>query len=202
MWYNRPIKGFYQAIVCISLIAMTHDELQKRLDEVVAWLGEQYAGIRTSQATPALLDSIRVESYGAQVPIQQVGNISVEDARTLRISVWDTGMIAAVEKAIIDSGLGASVATDSAGLRVIFPELTSERREQIHKLAKAKLEEARVSVRTARDEAIKHIEGAQRSGELSEDEKFAEKGRIQKAVDAANKKLEELFRTKEAEISA
>lgn len=177
------------------------DELKKKLEEAADWLGETYGGIRSGQATPALLDSIRVENYGSKMPINQVGSIGIEDARTLRISTWDAGVIPAVETAIREADLGVSVSTDSAGLRVSFPELTSERREQLLKLAKQKLEDARVSVRSARDEIIKTIEKQQKDGDISEDDKFTQKEAVQKLVDETNKKLEGMFTKKEAEIT-
>ena len=172
-------------------------KLKERLAEIVDWLGKEYTVIRTGQATQALLDSIQVDSYGAKVPINQVGTVGSEDARTLRVSIWDAGNIQAVESAIVEADLGVSVAADDAGLRVIFPELTGERREQLLKLAKSKLEDARVSVRSARDDAKKAIEG---EGELSDDQKSNAKDELQKLVDDQNKKLEDLFTAKEAEI--
>lgn len=176
------------------------DAFSKKLKETVSWLGEAYTGIRTGQATPALLDGVRVPSYGAQVPLNQVGTIGIEDARTLRISTWDAGTIPAIEQAIKDADLGVSVSTDSSGLRISFPELTSERREQLLKIAKQKLEDARVSIRAARDEIMKDIDRQQKDGDLSEDKKFAMKEQIQKQVDATNKELEELYGQKEVEI--
>lgn len=176
-------------------------DFQKRMNEIIDWLGTEFAGIRTGQATPALLDSIKVDSYGAKVPINQIGSVGVEDARTLRVSTWDKDQIGAIETAINDAKLGVSVATDSAGLRVIFPELTSERRTQLVKLAKQKLEDARVSVKSVRDDAMKELDKEEKAGELSEDEKFSQKEIIQKHVDATNQALEELYHKKEAEIS-
>ncbi|MCA9365551.1 ribosome recycling factor [Candidatus Kaiserbacteria bacterium] len=173
----------------------------KKIHDVKDWLVKEYAGIRTGQAAPALLDSIKVEQYGAKVPVNQVGSVGVEDARTLRVSTWDAGVIPAVEKAIREADLGVSVSTDSAGLRVIFPELTSERRVQLVKLAKQKLEEARVSIRSIRDDCMKELDNKQKSGDISEDEKFTEKEKVQKIVDSANKELEDLFSKKESEIS-
>lgn len=181
---------------------MTHDmdDYTKRLHDVTEWLRQEFAAIRTGQATPGLLDGIRVESYGTQLQINQVGTVGVEDARTLRITPWDTAQVSAVEKAIRDADLGVSVMTDSEGLRVAFPELTSERRAQLTKLAKSKLEEARISVRGIRDDVMKELESAFKAGELSEDDKFAKKEAVQKAVDAENRALEELFTSKEAEL--
>lgn len=176
------------------------DNLGTRLTETESWLQEAYAGIRTGQATPALLDTVKVDSYGTKVPINQVGSVGVEDARTLRISVWDADSIAAIERAILDADLGVSVATDSAGLRVVFPELTSERREQLLKVAKQKLEEARVSVRGVRDDVMKEIDAAEKAGDMSEDDKFRQKEQVQKQVEDANKKLDALYDAKEAEI--
>lgn len=176
-------------------------DFEARIKDIKDWLSNEYAGIRTGQATPALLDSIKVESYGTKVPLNQVGSVGVEDARTLRISVWDAGGIKAIETAITDADLGVSVATDSSGLRVVFPELTSERRVQLLKLAKQKLEDARVSVRGARDEIMKDLDKQEKAGDLSEDDKFTEKENIQKLVESANKALDELYAQKEAEIS-
>ena len=177
------------------------ENLEPRIKEIIEWLQKEFSGIRTGQAAPALLDNVKVENYGAMMPINQVGSVSIEDARTLRIATWDAGVIPAVEKALSDADLGVSVATDSAGLRVIFPELTSERRVQLQKLAKQKLEDARVSVRSARDEAMKALDAAVKVGEMSEDERFGKREDVQKQVDAANKELEALLTAKEAEIA-
>jgi ribosome recycling factor len=135
------------------------------------------------------------------VPIVQVGSVSVEDARTLRISVWDQTAIKAVEKSLTEADLGVSVVADSSGLRVIFPELTSERRVQLLKIAKAKLEESRVSLRGARDEAIKEIDALEKGGEMSQDEKFTAKEDIQKKVDGFNSALGTQLELKEKEIN-
>ncbi len=177
------------------------DDQKKRFAEVVLWLDKEFASIRTGQATPALLDGIRVESYGSFLPLNQVGSVGVEDARTLRISPWDQSQVKAVEKAISDADLGLSVVTDSSGVRVIFPELTGERRQQLVKLAKSKLEDARVSVRALRDEAMKAIDAAEKAGDISQDEKFAQKEDVQKHVDATNRALEARFAEKEGEIA-
>lgn len=176
-------------------------DIKERGKEIIDWLAGEYAGIRTGQAAPALLDNIKVENYGALMPINQVGSVGIEDARTLRVSPWDAGSIKAIEKAISEADLGVSVATDSSGLRVIFPELTSERRDQLVKLAKSKLEDARVSVRSARDEIMKELDGQQKDGSISEDEKFSQKENIQKEIDTLNKQLEDLYSQKEAEIA-
>lgn len=172
-----------------------------RGEEIVKWLEREFGSIRTGRATPMLLDLVMVESYGMKVPLQQVGSVNVEDPRTLRISVWDKNAIKDVEKGIVEADLGVSVVSDGQGIRVIFPELTSERREQLLKIAKAKLEESRVSLRGARDEAVREIDKLEKEGTLSEDEKFKSKELVQKHVDAYNGKLAALFELKEKEIN-
>lgn len=176
-------------------------DIEKKLAEVVVWLQKEYTGIRTGQATPALLDNIKIESYGTYMSLVQVGSVGIEDARTLRITPWDNSQIHTIEKAIAEADLGVSVATDSAGLRVIFPELTSERRAQLIKLAKQKQEDARVSVRAVRDEVMKKIEAEQKAGDISEDEKFTKKEYVQKVVDKTNQQLDNLLTEKEREVS-
>lgn len=171
-----------------------------KLKEVHEWLQKEYVTIRTGQASPALLDSIKVESYGSFVNLNQVGSVGVEDARTLRISVWDKQAVSAIEKAIREADLGISTASDSAGVRVIFPELTADRRVQLMKLAKAKLEDSRISVRGVRDEFMKVLDKQQKDAEISEDEKFTLKEKIQGQVDGMNRSLETLFIQKETEL--
>jgi ribosome recycling factor len=177
------------------------DSTKKRFAEIIDWLDKEFSGIRTGQATPALLDSVRVESYGVFMPLNQVGSVGIEDARTLRIAPWDTSIIKAIERAITDADLGLSLVTDSAGVRVIFPELTGERRQQLVKLAKTKLEDARVSVKGVRDDLMKTIDAAEKAGDMSQDDKFAAKEEVQKIVDATNRALEARFAEKESEIS-
>jgi len=175
-------------------------DLQQKLNETKEWLKNEFAGIRTGQASPGLLDRVKVESYGSTVPLNQVGTVGVEDARTLRVSVWDASQISGVEQSIREADLGVSLVSDSSGLRVIFPELTSERRVQLNKLAKTKFEEARIAVRSLRDDAMKQIEKDGKGGDLSEDEVFEQKDEVQKQIDAANGDLEQLFTKKELEL--
>lgn len=164
------------------------------------WLQKEYAGIRTGQANPGLLDSVKVESYGTYLPIQQIGSVGTEDARTLRVSLWDSSQVPALERALREADLGVSVVADSSGLRVIFPELTSERRTQLMKLAKTKLEDARISVRGVRDDEMKELDRSFKAKEMGEDDMFATKEKIQKFVEETNNKLESLFNNKEREL--
>lgn len=177
------------------------DDINKKLDEAKEWLQKEYTGIRTGQANPSLLDGIKVDNYGAMTPLNQVGNVGAEDARTLRISPWDVTMSQVIEKALIDADLGVSVVTDSSGLRVVFPELTSERRTQLLKLAKSKLEDARITVRSIRDDNMKAIDKSEKDGDISEDEKFAQKEAAQEVIDATNRSLDQLYSQKEQELN-
>lgn len=178
----------------------------KQLDGKVAaakdWLAKEYRGLRTGRAAPAILDGVMVSAYGSMMPLKQVGNVGVEDARTLRVSAYDSSLLKDIERAIVASNLGVGTAADGASVRVTFPELTSERREQLVKLAKGKLEEARTTIRIARDETKKDIETKEKNGELSKDDKFRLTEELQKKVDAANDSLEEAFESKEKEMSS
>jgi len=181
---------------------METNDISPKLQEAIEWLKKEFAAIRTGQASPALLDGVRVDSYGASMPMNQVATVGVEDARTLRISPWDATQIPAIEKAIQLADLGVSLSTDSSGIRVIFPELTADRRVQLQKLAKSKFEDARISVRSVRDEAMKHIEKLEKDGEIGEDAKFSQKESVQKKVEATNASLETLFASKEVSLTA
>lgn len=166
------------------------------------WLAKEYRGLRTGRATPAILDGVSVSAYGSQVPLKQAAGVSVEDARTLRVTPYDPALLKDVERAIAAANLGLGTAADSSGIRVTFPELTGERRAEFVKLAKAKLEEARAAVRIARDEAWKEIQVREKEGTLTEDDKFSLKEEMQKKVDAVNAELESLFEKKEEEMAS
>lgn len=175
--------------------------LKDKVADIKDWLTREYAGIRTGRATPLLLDSINVDSYGAKTPIKHVATITTEDARTLRITPWDKGQIGAIETAIAAANLGVSTVPDSDGVRVIFPELTADRRIALTKLTKEKLEDAKVSIRKEREHLWSDIQDKERSGELSEDEKFKLKDELQKIVDGATHDLEMMLSNKEKEIA-
>lgn len=181
-------------------MAYDFSKLKEKITDTETWLKKEFQGIRTGRAAPALLDNIQVESYSSRVPLNQVGNVGVEDARTLRVSVWNVEQVKDVEKAITDANLGVGVTPDGGGVRVTFPELTSERRDTLIKLSKDKLEEARISLRSERDSVWSDIQKQEKDGEMSEDEKFSYKDEMQKLIDEGNKMLEVLGDKKEDEI--
>lgn len=169
--------------------------------QVGAWLSKEISSIRTGRATPAILDSIYIESYGANVPIKEAASITTEGARSLRITPWDATLSKHIEKAIADSRLGLSVALDEKGVRVTFPELTSERRQSLLKILGQKLEEARVSLRKERDRVWDDIQKKEEEGGMGEDEKFRLKAEMQKITDEAGKELDKISEKKVKEIS-
>jgi len=182
-------------------MAYNFSNFKDKVKEINNWLSGEFAGIRTGRATPAILDKIMVESYGSKMAISHVATVSTEDARSLRISPWDKSQIKEIEKAIASANLGVSASSDDAGVRVNFPELTSESRTALLKIAKQKLEDARISLRRERDEVWEDIQEKEKGGELSEDEKFRYKDELQRVVDEANKSLDEVYKRKEIEIS-
>lgn len=176
--------------------------LKTKIKGIEEWLTKEFASLRTNRATPAVLDGIEVESYGSRMPINQVASVTTEGPKMLRISPWDTSMIKIIEKAIIDSGIGLSPAVDEKGVRVSFPELTSERRDGLIKIAKQKLEDARVSLRKERDASWEEIQAKEKQGGMSEDEKFRFKAEMQKLIDEGNKALDAMLERKEKEIKS
>ncbi len=163
----------------------------KKIEE---FLSKEYTQLNTGRASPMVLDGIAVEVYGAFQPIKNVASVSIEDPKTLRVSPWDKSQVKAIEKAIMASNIGLSVATDESGLRVIFPQLTTETRQNLVKILKGKLEEARITVRKEREKVMDDINA------LTEDEKFKGKEDLQKIVDETNRNLEAIFEKKEKEV--
>ncbi len=183
-------------------MAYDFTKFKKSLLGAEEWVKKEFSGIRTGQASPMLLDGIKVESYGTPTPIVQVGSIMTEGPRTIRIVPFDPSQTKEVEKAITLANLGVSVSVDEKGLRVNFPELTSESRGAIVKLAKERLEEGKKQVRLHRDEVMKDLKAKEKAGGLGKDDVFRHEKEIQKFVDDTNKKLEEMYSKKEREITA
>ncbi len=173
---------------------------EAKLGGAKEWLSREYQGLRTGRATPAILDGISVQAYGSMMPLKQVATVGVEDARSLRIQAFDQGLVKDIERAITAADLGVGIGSDAAGVRVTFPELTGDRREQLIKLAKGKLEDARTTVRQAREECWKEIQDQEKEGTLTEDDKFRLKDEMQKKVDDMNGELEKAFEKKESEM--
>lgn len=160
----------------------------------------EFGALRTGRANPVLVKDIQVEYYGSKTKLESLASIGVEDARTLIVQPWDKQSTEAIEKAIRNSNIGLQPIVDSTAIRLVLPELTGERRQALLKIASEKLEEARISLRKARDESWKDIQEREREKELSEDEKFRLKDELQKKMDSLNGELDDMAEKKRKEV--
>lgn len=174
--------------------------LAQQIKETEEWLGREMSGVRTGRATPTLLDGIKPEAYGTRTALRELANISVEDARTLRVIPYDPSIVKVIEKGITDADLGVGVSTDDQGLRVTFPELTAERRTQLVKIAGQKTEDARTTLRGHRAEAMKEIDALEKEG-MQKDQAKRDRDEVQKLIDAGNEALAATLKKKETEIA-
>ena len=175
------------------------DPAEEKMEMAVAYLDESLSHIRAGHANPKLLDGIRVDYYGSAAPISNVANISTPDARTIAITPWEKSMFKEIERAIINSELGVMPENNGEVIRISIPPLTEERRKQLVKQCKAEAEQAKVSVRNARRDAIEGLKKAVKQGMPEDVEKDAE-GTAQKIHDKFMKKIDEIFAAKEKEI--
>ncbi|MDE5727771.1 MAG: ribosome recycling factor [Duncaniella sp.] len=175
------------------------DPAEEKMELAVAYLDEALAHIRAGKANPKILDAIRVSYYGSNVPISNVANISVPDARTIAITPWEKAMFKEIEKAIINSELGIMPENNGEIIRLSIPPLTEDRRKNLVKQSKAEAENAKVSVRNARRDAIDGLKKAVKQGMSEDVEKDAEAS-VQKLHDKYLKKIDDLFAAKEKEI--
>jgi ribosome recycling factor len=162
------------------------------------WLLREYSQIHTGRAAPALLDGVSVEVYGALQPLKNTASISIEDPKTLRVLPWDKSVIKDAERALHAANLGFSIAVDDAGIRVIIPALTGETRDKLVKIAKERLEDARITIRKARESAL----GKLKDQKLPEDVFERAKGEVQDIIDNGNSELERIFKQKETDITS
>ena len=173
---------------------------KKRTGDINEYLKKELSAIHTGRASTAILDGIFIESYGTRLAIPHVATVANEDARTIRIVPWEKGNSKEIEKAINAASLGVSVATDEGGLRVFFPELTTERRVSFTKIVREKMEDSRIEIKGEREKTKNDIIAKQRDGEISEDEKTLALEMLQKLVDEANNSVEIIGDKKEKEI--
>ena len=175
------------------------DNAQESMELAADYLEETLARIRAGKASPKLLDAIRVDYYGTMAPISNVANVSVPDARTIAITPWEKSMFKVIEKAIINSDLGITPENNGEVIRLSIPPLTEDRRKQLVKQCKGEAENAKVSVRNARREAIDGLKKEIKQG-LSEDAEKDAEANVQKLHDKYLKKIDEIFAAKEKEI--
>jgi ribosome recycling factor len=175
-------------------------DITRRMDGALETLRREFAGLRTGRAHPGLLDPVKVIAYGTEMPLNQVGTVGAPEPRMLTVQVWDKSMISAVEKAIRDSGLGLNPATDGMLVRVPIPQLTTERRNELAKLAHKYAEGAKISVRGVRRDGMEQIKGHEKKHEIGEDLAKNWADEVQKLTDQFIKKVDEALADKEKDI--
>ena len=173
---------------------------RERMDKAIAALKEEFGSLRTGRASASLLDQISVDAYGGHVPISQVGSVSVPEARSLTVSVWDKGLVVAVEKAIRNANLGLNPVVEGQNLRIPIPALTEDRRKDLVKLAGRYTEQQRIAVRNVRRDAMDDLKKAEKDGVISQDEQKRMEAEAQKITDEAIKRVDEALKIKEIEI--
>ena len=176
-------------------------QLKTNLEKIKNNFKNDVSALRAGRATPDLVSKILIDCYGEKMPLEQLAAINIEDAKTIRIQPWDKNVLVNIEQGIRNSEIGLQPIVDKETLRVILPELTSERRKQLIKILKEKLEKARIDAKLEREEIWRDIQLHEKKGDLSEDEKFHSKDELQKIVDKLNKELEEIFMKKEKELT-
>ena len=175
-------------------------DAKSRMEKSLEALGHAFAKIRTGRAHPSILDAVRLDYYGSEVPISQVANINVEDARTLAVTPWEKAMVGEVEKAILKSDLGLNPATSGQVIRVPMPPLTEETRKGYTKQARAEAEQAKVAVRNIRRDALADIKDLLKEKEITEDDERKAGDDIQKLTDDMVKRIDQLLQDKEVDL--
>ena len=176
------------------------DNLVKRMDGAINSFNGDLVGLRTGRASTNMVDGILVDAYGQKMPIDQVGSISVPEARMISIQVWDKGLVIAVEKAIHESGLGLNPQTDGELIRIPIPELNEERREELSKIAGKYAEQSRVAIRNVRRDGMDEIKKIEKDGTVGKDRAVDLSNEVQELTDDYIKKIDEMLSQKENEI--
>lgn len=176
------------------------DDIQRRMTGAVEALKHEFSGLRTGRASASMLDHVKTDAYGAEMPLNQVSTINVPEPRLITVQVWDKSMVKAVEKAIRDSGLGLNPAADGQLVRVPIPELTEERRGELAKVAARYAEQARVAARNVRRDGMDTLKKMEKAGEMSKDDHKVWSDEIQEMTDATIKRLDDTFAEKQKEI--
>ena len=175
-------------------------DVTRRMEGAVEVLGREFGGLRTGRANASLLEPVMVKAYGSEMPLNQVGTVNVPEPRLLTVQVWDRGVVPAVQKAILESGLGLNPAVDGQLVRIPIPPLTEERRNELAKIAHKYAEEARVAVRNVRRHAMDELKKAEKDGDMSKDQHHDYADVIQKLTDTYVGKIDEVLANKEKEI--
>ncbi len=184
----------------MTTLQETIDDARHRMDSAVESVRKEFASLRAGRATASMLDSVKVDYYGTLTPLNQVGNIGVPDPTLITVQPWDAGMLPVIEKAIRISGLDLNPANDGKIIRIPIPSPTEERRKSLVKLAHKAAEEGRIAIRNVRRDANDHCKKAKKASEVSEDEEKRAEVEIQKLTDAAVAQVDDMLKSKEAEV--
>jgi ribosome recycling factor len=182
------------------VINETLNEADQKMSKAVGVTREEFATIRAGRANPNMFSKLVAEYYGTPTPIQQLASFTAQDARTILVSPYDMGALAAIEKAIRDSDLGVNPSNDGKSVRCVFPELTEERRKEYIKIAKAKAEDGRVSVRNIRRNAKQDLEKLEKDGEVGKDDVTGAEKRLDGLTKKHTDEIDEMLKNKEAEL--
>jgi ribosome recycling factor len=175
---------------------------EEKMTKTLTVLHEQFSGIRTGKASPALVENLKVQYYGAPVRLKEIAGISTPESRLIVINAYDPTALKDIEKAILAANLGVTPMNDGRVVRVPIPELSEERRKEMLKVARRMAEEARVAIRNVRRDANEHVKNLQKDHKISEDERDETLKQIQKDTDGSIKKIDNVVRAKEEEIMA
>ncbi|MGQ7791914.1 ribosome recycling factor [Faunimonas sp. B44] len=175
-------------------------DLQRRMQGALSVLKTELSGLRTGRASANLLDPIMVPAYGSQMPINQVGTVSVPEPRMLTVQVWDQTLVGKVDRAIRDANLGLNPVVEGTLLRIPIPELNAQRRQEMVKVGHKYAEQARVAVRHVRRDGMESLKRMEKNGEISEDDSRRQSDEIQKMTDGFIKEIDEMLAAKEKEI--
>ncbi len=181
-------------------MAVDMNDIKKRMEGAFNAFHNELKGLRTGRASPNMLDNIAVEAYGNAMPINQLGSVSVPEARLITVQVWDGTQVKAVEKAIRDAGLGLNPQVDGSLIRIPTPELSEERRKELVKVAHKYAEQQRIAVRNVRRDGMDTLKKAEKDGGISKDEIAGKESSIQKITDEFIKKIDDALAIKEKEI--
>ena len=176
------------------------NEVKRRMQGATQALKHELGGLRTGRAAASMLEPVQVEAYGSHMPLNQLATVSVPEPRLLSVQVWDKSMVKAVEKAIVDSNLGLSPATEGQVLRLRIPELNEERRKELVKVAHKYAEAAKVAVRHVRRDGMDTVKKLEKNHEISEDDQKRLDNDVQKATDAVISEIDQMLAGKEKEI--
>ena len=183
-------------------MSVDFNEFSKRMDKSLAHLSEEFDAVRAGRANPKVLDRITVEYYGSETPLNGVATISSPDARSLVIQPWDTSLLKEIQKAILSSELGINPQNDGKVIRLIFPQLTEERRKELTKQVKKYAEEAKVAMRNIRRDGMDYVKKLKKDSAITEDEQKKAEKDLQDLLDKFIKKADEALAAKEKELMA